>query len=37
MTQSDFSIQGGLFNFIKTRCYQILQSYEANDFVKKSG
>ena len=36
ITQLDFSIEGELFKFIKTRCYQVLQSYEANDFVKKS-
>ncbi len=36
ITQLDFSIEGELFEFIKTRCYQILQSYEASDFVWKS-
>ena len=37
IAQLDFSTKGELFKFIKTRCYQILQSYEANDFVENSG
>ena len=31
VTPADYSTSSDLFNFIKTRCYQILQRYEAQD------
>ena len=36
ITPADFSKRGELFQFIKARCYQILQEYEASDFLHKS-
>ena len=35
ITSANFSIRSDLFLSIKTRCYQILQKYEAKDFSKK--
>ena len=34
ITEANFSLKGGLFLAIKSRCHQILQKYEAEDFSK---
>lgn len=36
ITPANFAIKEELFQFIKARCYQILQEYEANDFPHKN-